>query len=80
MDEDLTHRLGPIEPVLARIDPLLATPRSLTQNEFKDLLAFVGEGLLDERARRGNLCMLVPKSVPSGMSLLHFEGCPQRRN
>src|SRR5438270_8148988 len=26
VDEDLTLRLGPIEPVLARIDPLLSTP------------------------------------------------------
>ena len=79
VDEDLTHRLGPIEPVLARIDPLLATPIDLTQQEFKDLVAFVETGLLDVRARPRNLCMLVPRSVPSGMSLIDFEGCPQRR-
>jgi cytochrome c peroxidase len=78
VDEDLTHRLGPIGPVLERVDPLLATPIDLTSNEFDNLVAFVRDGLLDERARKQNLCTLVPAAVPSGFTTMQFEGCPQR--
>ena len=72
---DLAGRVGPIEPVLERLDPLLQTPINLSNREFKDLVAFVGEGLLDVRAKRNRLCNLVPESVPSGMPTLTFEQC-----
>jgi cytochrome c peroxidase len=78
IDKDLTLRLGPIEPVLARIDPLLARPIRLTPGEFEDLVTFVRDGLLDDRVRRQNLCALIPVTVPSGALPLRFEGCPQR--
>ncbi len=78
LDNDLTLPLGPMQPVLARLDPLLATPLELRPDEFHDLVAFVRGGLLDERARKGNLCKLVPRSVPSGFSVLQFERCPTR--
>ena len=45
LERDLTFRLGPIEPVLARIDPLLLNPPQLTQEEFENLVAFVRTGL-----------------------------------
>jgi cytochrome c peroxidase len=77
VDPDLTLRLGPIEPVLERLDPLLATPIPLTTGEFGNLVAFVRDGLLDPRARKQNLCGLAPGNVPSGFSLMHFEGCPR---
>jgi cytochrome c peroxidase len=77
VDKDLTMRLGPIEPVLQRIDPLLAQPISLEPDEFQDLVAFFRGGLLDERAARQNLCALIPNAVPSGLSLIRFEECPQ---
>jgi len=80
LDQDLTLRLGPIEPVLARIDPLLLNPPQLTPEEFEDLVTFVRTGLLDPRAERQNLCSFVPSNVPSGMSRLRFEGCPQSGN
>ena len=35
-------------------------------------------GLLDERARRQDLCRLVPAHVPSGFPTMRFEECPQR--
>ena len=76
VDYDLQHRLGPIEPVLARIDPILATPIRLTPAEFNHLVEFVRDGLLDDRARKENLCRLVPREVPSGFTTLRFEGCP----
>lgn len=76
VDGDLTGRIGPIEPVLERIDPILARPIHLSAREIDALVAFVGDGLLDPRASRQNLCALVPSAVPSGASLLEFEGCP----
>jgi cytochrome c peroxidase len=73
----LTLRLGPIEPVLARLDPLLLNPPQFTPEEFEDLVAFVRTGLLDKRAERHKLCLLIPDKLPSGMRPLRFEGCPQ---
>ncbi len=75
VDKDLRLRLGPIQPVLDRLDPLLATPIVLTSRERQDLLAFLHDGLLDERAKRPALCKLAPATVPSGMSTLRFERC-----
>jgi cytochrome c peroxidase len=77
VDQDLRHLLGPIGPVLARIDPLLATPIDLDPAQFSALVAFVRKGLLDDRARRQNLCELIPASVPSGFPTMRFEGCDQ---
>jgi hypothetical protein len=77
IDNDLAYRLGPIEPVLQRIDPLLAQPITLTPDEFRHLVTFVRDGLLDKRANRQNLCSLIPNVVPSGFPILRFEQCPQ---
>jgi len=77
VNEDLRVRMGPIEPVLARIDPLLATSIELTAPEFNDLVHFVRDSLLDDAARPQELCMLIPGSVPSGRPPLQFQGCPR---
>jgi transposase InsO family protein len=45
---------------------LLQTPINLTGEEFKALVAFVRDALLDERASKQPLCPLIPDSVPSG--------------
>jgi cytochrome c peroxidase len=70
---DLRGPTGPIEPVLARVDPILATPITLTDEEFAQLVAFVRNGLLDPRAKPENLRRLVPRAVPSGRPVLTFE-------
>jgi cytochrome c peroxidase len=70
---DLSGPIGPMIPVLARLDPLLATPISLTSAEFDQLVAFVRYGLLDPRADPRFLRRLVPHSVPSGRHMLLFE-------
>ena len=70
---DLTHNTGPIGPVLQRLDPVLRTPVSLTAGEFSDLLAFLRDGLLDERALPEFLAGAIPKSLPSGLPLHVFE-------
>jgi len=70
---DLRGPLGPMAPVLSRLDPLVANPIHLTDEEFRQLVDFVTDGLLDARARPADLRKLVPKSVPSGRPTLRFE-------
>jgi cytochrome c peroxidase len=77
LDRDLTYRIGPIESVLARLDPLLLDATQFSADEFENLVVFVKHGLLDPRAEKQNLCKLVPASVPSGLPTMHFEGCPK---
>jgi cytochrome c peroxidase len=75
LPSDLTHRIGPpISKTL--IDPRLQNPIGLADQEFRDLLHFVEQGLLDPRVKRSHLCELVPASVPSGLSTMVFEDCP----
>jgi cytochrome c peroxidase len=73
LDPDLTGPTGPIEPVLACLDPILGTPIDLTSEQFRQLIAFVENGLLDPRAKPDNLRKLVPSTVPSGRPVLTFE-------
>jgi cytochrome c peroxidase len=67
------NRLGPIEPVLARVDPILATPIDLTDDELRQLTEFVRAGLLDERARVENLVLEKPGSVPSKLKPFNYQ-------
>ena len=70
---DLRGPLGPMAPVLARIDSRLTNPIHLVDEEFRQLVDFVTNGLLDPHAKPENLRKLVPKSVPSGRPTLRFE-------
>jgi cytochrome c peroxidase len=70
---DLAGPIGPTAGMLARLDPLVATPRQLSTEQLDELVAFVGDGLLDPRARPGNLRHLVPNRVPSGRPTLTFQ-------
>jgi len=70
---DLQGPVGPIEPVLARLDPLLQKPIQLSDEEFSNLVDFVRNGLLDPRILPEHLKTLVPKRVPSGNATLNFE-------
>ena len=71
--EDLTHRLGPQVP-RHMLDPLVQRRIKLTDQEFDNLVTFVRDGLLDMEATK--LCHLIPGSVPSGMPVMVFQGCP----
>ena len=73
VDPDLQGPIGPMAPVLLRLDPLLAQPINLTEEEFRQLVEFVRYGLLDPRARPERLRGLIPHEVPSGMPVLVFE-------
>lgn len=66
LDVDLQGPQGPIAPVLARIDPALATPVRLLNDEFRALIAFLRTGLLDPKANAHELRKLIPARVPSG--------------
>ncbi len=72
--------LAQVGPVIDKslIDPLLRKPVKLTGNEFSDLVRFVRNGLLDDRVLKSNLCGIIPRKVPSGLTVMHFEGCRDR--
>jgi cytochrome c peroxidase len=70
---DLRGALGPSAPVLARLDPRLSAPLSLSGAEFQDLVAFVRDGLLDPAAEPDRLRRLIPEKLPSGLPLFTFE-------
>jgi cytochrome c peroxidase len=73
IDPDLQGPQGPIGPVLARIDPALATPVTLSTDEFRQLIAFLRTGLLDKRANEHALRKLIPARVPSGRPVPVFQ-------
>lgn len=70
---DLRGPLGPIGPVLLRLDPAVAAPINLTDDEFRELVDFVRNGLLDPKARPENLRKLIPRRVPSGRPIQLFQ-------
>lgn len=73
IDVDLQGPQGPIAPVLARIDPALATPIVLTNDEFRWLVAFLRTGLLDPKANAHDLRKQIPARVPSGRPVHVFQ-------
>jgi cytochrome c peroxidase len=73
MPNDLAGPIGPTDALLARVDSLVASPRQLAAEQLDELVAFVGDGLLDPRARPEHLRRLVPKRVPSGRPTLTFQ-------
>ncbi len=68
---DLRGPLGPMAPVLERLDPRMRGRIDLSAGEFRDLVQFVRTGLLDPRTAR--LPELIPTSVPSGKALQRFQ-------
>lgn len=73
LPDDLAGPIGPMKPVLERLDPRLRRPMRLTNAEFADLVAFVRTGLLDPRATPLNFARLIPLRLPSELKPLEFE-------
>jgi cytochrome c peroxidase len=73
LPSDLRGAPGPIAPVLARLDPRLASPVVLSDEEFTALVDFVRHGLLDDDARPQRLRRFMPETLPSGRRGLVFE-------
>jgi cytochrome c peroxidase len=70
---DLRGPTGPIAPVLARLDPAMVTPINLSNDEFRQLVDFVRNGLLDPKSKPENLRKLIPRRVPSGRPIQIFQ-------
>jgi cytochrome c peroxidase len=73
VDKDLQGPMGPLSPVLARIDPLLIPPVNLTEAQFNWVVDFLRNGLHDPRATPDKLRKLLPKQLPSGRPVHVFE-------
>jgi cytochrome c peroxidase len=73
IDVDLQGPRGPFAPVLASIDPALATQVVLTNRQFRHIVAFLRYGLLDPRANPRELRKLIPARVPSGNPVHTFQ-------
>jgi cytochrome c peroxidase len=73
VDADLRGPQGPIAPVLARLDPALVTPITLSSAEFDQLIAFLRNALLDPKANPHSLRKLIPARVPSGRPIHVFQ-------
>lgn len=69
---DLRGPTGPLGPVLAKLDPLLRTPKTLSSDEFSWLVDFLRNGLSDPAARPARLRRLIPDKLPSGLPGLKF--------
>lgn len=70
---DLRGPLGPLQPMLDRLDPALRHPVALTDDEFSSLVDFVRDGLLDPDARPQRLMRFIPEKLPSGRPGLIFR-------
>ena len=70
---DLQGPIGPMQPVLERLDPALRSPVSLSEDEFAALVDFVRNGLLDRAAQPHRLQRLIPETLPSGRPGLLFQ-------
>lgn len=70
---DLRGPMGPLEPVVQRLDPRLRAPVALATDEFTSLVDFVRDALLDPDARPQRLRRLIPEKLPSGRRGLTFQ-------
>lgn len=65
--------LADFTPVLASLDLAFSRPVKLTDQEVRDLVDFLRNGLADPDATPENLSKLIPAKVPSGLPLQKFQ-------
>lgn len=70
---DLRGPVWPAEALLERFDPLMQAPPAPSDEEFRQLLAFLTNGLLAPKARPENLRNLIPTRLPSGRPVHNFQ-------
>lgn len=70
---DLRNPLGPMDDVMARLDPQFDRIPRLNGSEINDLAEFVGAALLDPNASPDRLMRLIPRELPSGRRPMLFE-------
>lgn len=71
--EDLQVNMGDLKVALKNLAPQLKRMPNLSDSEVQALVAFLEQGLLDDRAKPENLRALIPASVPSGVPVHVFE-------
>jgi cytochrome c peroxidase len=65
--------VAPVAPMLPRLDPLLARPQRLSEDQLNSLVAFLRNGLLDPRASPERFRHLIPEKLPSDRAPLVFQ-------
>lgn len=65
--------LGPMGPVMNRLHPLSRNPPAISDDEFRQIVAFVEFALSDPDAHPDRLRSLVPDRVPSGLPVHDFQ-------
>src|SRR5262252_5412138 len=65
---DLAPALGPVEPVLERVDPILRTPIHLDDDEFRDLVDFRPQRAAGHTSGAGKLAQAYPEIRPQRFS------------
>jgi hypothetical protein len=53
IEGDLLGNVGPLQPVLDRLDPALRSPAPLSEQDIQALVIFLRDGLTDERDQAG---------------------------
>jgi hypothetical protein len=71
--ESLTSQARCYAVLCAAFHACVTSALNLTDDQFRQLVSFVRNGLLDQRAKPGNLRKLILRSVPSGFPVLTFE-------
>ena len=73
LDDALQASLGPLEPMLERVQNLIAVSERLPDDEFRQIVDFVRYALTDPGAHPDSLRSLLPASVPSGLPVHQFD-------
>jgi len=73
LDASINASLGPVEPMLGRVETLLTSSRPFQDDELEQIVMFVRDALSDPGAHPDSLRALVPEAVPSGRMVHHFE-------
>lgn len=73
LDPTMQGPLGPVEPVLDRLNNLIRSQPVFTERQFQQIVEFVRVGLTDPEAKPEALRHLIPESVPSGLPVHDFQ-------
>ena len=73
LDATLQGPMGPVRPLVDNLHELIRNPVSIDEQEFADIVDFVGNALTDPAARPSELMRLIPETVPSGLPVHDFQ-------
>lgn len=73
LETSVRGTLGPMGRVLERLHPISKNPPTISEVEFRQIVAFVEFALADPDAHPDRLRSLVPARVPSGLQVHDFQ-------